>query len=90
MKCPVCKSDLIHNGRMEKYETLLEHVSPPEGDFEIPERPVWECVNKDCIGSQHCFWDESGEFYCSSECKVPGTISKYEAIDSIWEKIKHV
>ena len=57
MKCPFCTAELIP-GPMERYETLLEHVSDPNGEPSM--RITYICK---CSTSENCFWGFNGEFF---------------------------
>jgi hypothetical protein len=61
MFCPACKSKLVLGG-LKKYETLLDHVSDPNGESEPAHTFI--CVNPECeVSKRDCFWDTMGEFF---------------------------
>lgn len=57
--CPNCEM-LLEQGKWERYETLVDHVSDPnQTDFDF--RPTWRCSRK-CYG-RLAFWDMYGDAY---------------------------
>lgn len=75
MQCPLCKTELVNNGREEKFETLVEHVECCSNDKNWkPElREVFECPNGDCeMNHSGSFWDEFGDFF-SGKIATPRT-----------------
>lgn len=62
MRCPHCGKILHKSKDTRQYETLIEHVSPPESG-EIPQRHYYKCRNKKCYISDKLFWDLFGDYY---------------------------
>lgn len=62
-RCPHCGKVLHKSKDTRQYETLIEHVSPPESG-EIPQRHYYKCRNKKCYISDKLFWDLFGDHYC--------------------------
>lgn len=59
MNCPACRTELTP-GEARQYETLLEHVTDPNGEAEA--RPTLECPNQGCPAHQDgVFWAQDGE-----------------------------
>jgi hypothetical protein len=58
--CPFCGNKLAR-GEDEEYETLMEHVEDPNGEYGDPgKRETWVCS---CSMSVQSFWDAMGDFY---------------------------
>lgn len=61
MECPKCKAQLIVSGQA-RLETLLEHVSDPNGTPSLKDKYV--CSNADCVCNKHnVCWNSDGETY---------------------------
>lgn len=60
MRCPFCFHKIVvtHQARLE---TLVEHVSDPNGEPSL--KDAYQCVNLFCKMWKSCAWDESGDFY---------------------------
>ena len=85
MQCPACHAELVP-GDPEKYQTLNEHVSDPNG--ECPPRATCRCP-KATTGDAFCpmigFWDPDGDYYGGFICRIP---DHSEALGSMWEGIR--
>jgi len=63
MFCPKCGELLIPFG-LGRYETLLDHVSDPNGEYDLPERLIYTCV-EGCL-PKASFYGMFGGWYSSS------------------------
>jgi len=61
MQCPECKIELVISSEKRRYETLLDHVSDPNG--KSPMRSCYVCPNEKCCLFENAFWDSQGDFY---------------------------
>lgn len=77
MRCPICKSELIVTGQ-ERLETLLEHVSNPNGTPCLKNK--FECSNESCSSKNVVFWNEGGELYIH---KNENAYEKYNVLEFI-------
>lgn len=60
--CPNCLKPLVRSKDTRRYETLMEHVTDPNGTS--PERTYLYCSNEDCcLRDGNAFWSDDGEFY---------------------------
>lgn len=77
MICPVCRKELV-KGKDERYETLEEHVSDPNGTPSVKE--TFRCPDENCRINKKFegFWDWYGDFYSHEYC--PG--EDFIALDS--------
>jgi hypothetical protein len=64
MLCPSCKASLVVTGR-ERLETLVEHVSDPNGTPSMKDK--YECSDLSCPTRGFYFWNSYGETYTSAE-----------------------
>ena len=63
MHCPKCGTLLVEFSQ-GKYETLGDHVSDPNGEYELPLRPMYTCING-CL-PKASFYGMFGGWYSGS------------------------
>jgi hypothetical protein len=75
MKCFACEHTLIKTGRLERYQTLIEHIEDVGDTEEVPpRRQVFVCPNEKCeVHTTKSFFDGYGCFHPSVEFKKTET-----------------